>query len=111
MDQTQLSSQQKRTNTYLTGSPYCSTVLATNVLKLRRTYDFTAEVGTVNYAEIALGWSNTGATNIFSRILLASVVPVNSGQQLRVTYELQITITPLAPYTRSVVINSWPVAP
>lgn len=110
-NQTQLSSQQKRTSTYLTGSPYCSTVLALNTLKLRRTFDFTSEVGTVNYGEVALGWSNTGATNIFSRILLASVVPVASGQQLRVTYELQITVTPLAPYTKSAVVNGWPVAP
>ena len=110
-NQTQLGTQVKRTNTYLTGAPYCQTSLASNVYKLRRTFDFTAEVGTVNYTEAALGWSASGSTNIFSRILLAAPVAVNAGQQLRVTYELDLTLTPASPVSRTATINGWPVAP
>lgn len=110
-NQTQLSNQLKRTNSYLTGSPYTGTTVAVNVLKFRRTYDFTAEVGTVNYTEIGLGWSNVGATSIFSRILLSLPVTVTAGQQLRVTYELQLTVTPAVPFSKTAIIGGWPVAP
>lgn len=62
------------------------------VLTLRRTYDFTAEVGSVNYTEIGISPTATAGNNLFSRILLAGAVTVASGQQLRITYELAITI-------------------
>lgn len=110
-NQTGLSNQLKRTSTYLTGSPYCGTTLASNVLKMRRTYDFTAEVGTVNYTEIGLGWHTSTPTAIFSRILLAVPVPVDAGQQLRVTYELQITLLPSTTVSKTAIIGGWPVAP
>jgi hypothetical protein len=110
-NQTGLSNQVKRTNTYLTGSSYCGTTLASNVFKMRRTYDFTAEVGTVNYTEIGLGWHVSTPTAIFSRILLAVPVPVNAGQQLRVTYELQLTLAPSSPVSKTAIIGGWPVAP
>lgn len=110
-NQTQLSNQLKRTNTYLTGSPYTGTTLASNVYRMRRTFDFTAEVGTVNYTEIGLGWHVSTPTAIFSRILLAVPVPVDAGQQLRVTYELQLTLLPAAPFSKTAIIGGWPVAP
>ena len=110
-NQTQLSNQLKRTSAVLAGSPYTGTTLTSNVYKLRRTFDFTAEVGTVNYTEIGLGWHTSTPTAIFSRILLAVPVPVTSGQQLRVTYELQLTLTPNAPVSKTAVIGGWPVAP
>jgi hypothetical protein len=110
-NQTQLASQVKRTSTYLTGAPYCQSTLTSNVYKNRRTYDFTAEVGIVNYTEVALGWSNTGSTTIFSRILLASPVAVGVGQQLRVTYEMQLTLLPASSTAATAIINGWPVAP
>lgn len=109
-NQTALTTQAKRTSTFLTGIPYCQTTLASNVYKLRRTYDFTAEVGTVNYTEVGVGWSNTGDT-IFSRILLVVPVTVLATQQLRVTYELQLTLLPATTTAKTAIINGWPVAP
>ena len=99
------------TNTYLTGTPYCGTTITGNLIAMRRTYDFTAEVGTVNYTEVAVGWSNTGLTSIFSRILLSVPVSVTAGQQLRVTYQLQVTVLPSASFSKTAIINGWPVAP
>lgn len=110
-NQTQLSSQLKRTSAVLSGSPYTGTTLTSNVYKMRRTFDFTAEVGTVNYTEIGLGWHTSTPTAIFSRILLAVPVPVGAGQQLRVTYELQLTLLPDAPVSKTAIIGGWPVAP
>ena len=95
----------------MTGTPYCGTTITGNVIAMRRTYDFTAEVGTVNYTEIAVGWSNTGLTSIFSRILLSVPVTVTAGQQLRVTYQLQVTVLPSTSFSKTAIINGWPVAP
>lgn len=110
-NQTQLSNQLKRTNTYLTGSPFCGTTLISNIYRMQRTFDFSAEVGLINYTEAAFGWSTSGATNIFSRVLLAAPVPVDVGQQLRVTYQLQIVLTPNVSFIKSAVVGGWPVAP
>jgi hypothetical protein len=110
-NQTGLSSQLKRTNTYLSGTPYTGTTLASNVLQMRRTYDFTAEVGTVNYTEVGPGWHVSSPTAIFSRILLTVPVTVNAGQQLRVTYELQLSVLPATSFSKTAIIGGWPVAP
>lgn len=110
-NQTQLSSQLKRTNNYLTGTIYCGTILSANVYKMRRTYDFTAEISGANYTEIGLGWDSSIATAIFSRILLAAPVPVLAGQQLRVTYELQLSLSPPSTISKTAIIGGWPVAP
>lgn len=110
-NQTQLTTEVKRTNTYLTGTPYCGSTVTGNLIAMRRTYDFTAEVGTVNYTEVAVGWSNTGLTNIFSRVLLSVPVSVTAGQQLRVTYQLEVTVLPSASFSKTAIINGWPVAP
>lgn len=110
-NQTQLATQVKRTNTYLTGSPFCGTTVASNVVKMRRTFDFTAESGLVTYTEVGLGWDAGSPTSIFSRILLAVPVPVGAGQQLRVTYELWVTVLPAASFSKTAIIGGWPVAP
>lgn len=113
-NQTTLGTLLKSTQTYLTGAPYCQTVLTANVYALRRTYDFTAEVGTVNYTEISVGWVSAliTPTALFSRILLAAPVAVTAGQQLRVTYELDLTLLPAASTVRAAIpIAGWPVSP
>jgi hypothetical protein len=74
-NQTALAIETKRTNTYLTGSPNCQTTDTGTQIQARRTYDFSVEVGTVNYTEIGFSWTNTGANTTFSRILLPSPVP------------------------------------
>jgi hypothetical protein len=110
-NQTGLISESKRTSTYLTGSPNCQTTSVTGQLQCRRTYDFTAETGTVNFTEIGFGWASGGANTTFSRILLPSPVQVLNGQQLRVVYELRISYAPLTPQPVSAIINGWPLAP
>lgn len=112
-NQTQLGTELKRTNTYLTGAPNCQTIftLVTNIFAMRRTYDFTAEVAPVNYTEVGVGWSATAPANLFSRILLGAPVAVAAGQLLRVTYELQLTLFPLAAFAKTASISGWPVAP
>jgi len=114
-NQTGLVTEVKRSGTYLPNLPYTGTIVTTSsgLLQMRRTYDFTAEVGTVNYTEIGTAWSGTlnASNTTFSRILLPSPVAVNAGQQLRFVYELQITVGPIAPVSFSAAISGWPVAP
>ena len=79
---------------------------ATGNLTVKRTFDFAAEVGTVNYNEIGVSRS-TG--DLFSRVVLASTVTVNAGQQLQVVWEMSLTCstwltaTPITP-----TITGWP---
>ena len=109
-NQTGLAAELKRTNNYLIGSPYTDSELSGNHLVLRRTYDFTEEVVSVDYSEIAVGWS-TGPTDNFARILLAAPVTVLPDQQLRVVYELTVGILPATNNSTSAAIGGWPVAP
>jgi hypothetical protein len=110
-NQTGLINEQKRTNTYLTGSGNCGTTQVVNQFQNRRTYDFTAETGTVNYTEIGFGWAVSGANTTFSRILLPSPIPVLNGQQLRVVYELRVSVGPTTPQPKTAIINGWPISP
>lgn len=52
---------------------------------LRATFDFTEETGNVNYTEIGIR-----RVSLFALILLAGAVTVESGQLLRVIYDLEI---------------------
>lgn len=77
---------------------------------LRRTFDFTEEVSGINYTEIGLSYTTTTGANLFSRILLAGAVTVTAGQQLRVQYDLQITLHNITSSPEVVVpITGWPV--
>lgn len=105
-NQTTLAAHVKRSNTYLVGAGNTETTLAANVLSHRTTYDFTAETGPVAYQEIAVGWG-TGATDIFNRMLTTGVVTVNSGEQLRVVYQLNLTLTPNSSTPATAAISGW----
>lgn len=96
-NQTGLAAEVKRTNTYLTGAPNCQTLSVGNQTVMTRTFDFSAEVGSITYNEVGFSYSATPGANLFSRILLASGVPLTAGQQLRVQYSIQIGITPNTP--------------
>lgn len=109
--QTGLINELKRTNTYLTGAPNCQSSFVGNELQSRRTYDFSAEGGTVNYTEVGFSWAASGASTTFSRILLPSPVQVLTGQQLRLVYELRVTIGPTAPVSKDAIVNGWPISP
>lgn len=115
-NQTGLATEVKRSNTY---PAYTYTdgrqaqvtygTAASGILTLRRTYDFTAEVGSVNYTEIGISPVATVASNLFARILLAGTVTVTSGQQLRITYELAVTCSGYNRPTQTLTSSTgWP---
>lgn len=115
VNQTGLASESKRTNTYLNGTGNCGTSDVSNVRTYRRTYDFTAEVANQNYTELGWAQSGTVAANLFSRTLMAGgTVSVLIGQQLRVIYDLIVTVGPAASTAGTWTIGGntgWPVAP
>lgn len=112
VNQTGLASESKRTNTYLTGTGNCGRTQAGATFTYRRTYDFTAEVSNQNYTE--LGWSDLGAVaaNLNSRALISGgTVSVLIGQQLRVIYDLSVTVSPSVSTPGVWNITGWPVSP
>lgn len=92
--QTTLFNQLKSTNSYLTTAGACGsssdTGLGTRTHK--RTFQFTAEVANVNYNEV--GFSNLGGAgdNLFSRVVFPATVTVNTGEILRVVYQLRVSV-------------------
>lgn len=117
VDQTKLATWVKNTGTFLSGSANNGTVITpgTGTVALKRTFDFSIEVGSVNYSEVGVTWSSaaTDDPDVFSRILISGgAVTVLEGQQLRLVYELTITCSPATaaePITAD--IDGWPVAP
>lgn len=115
VNQVGLATETKRTNTYLTGTGNCGTTDVGNVRTLRRTYDFTAEVANQNYSE--LGWSNASVAgnNLYSRTLISGgTISVLIGQQLRVIYDIVITVGPSVSTAATWSITGttgWPVSP
>lgn len=101
----------KRSNTYLAGSGNCESSLSGNTLISRRTYDFSIESGPVSYTEVGVGWSSSGSTTVFSRILLGSPVALDNLQKLRLVYQLEITVNPATPVYKTLPVGGWPVAP
>lgn len=97
-NQTGLTTELKRTNTYLTGAGNSDTTInaGAGTIAFKRTYDFTAEVGAVTYNEIGFSRVATVSNNLFSRILLSSGVALVSSQQLRVVYTLTVAFSPFS---------------
>ncbi len=95
--QTALASQTERSAVYPQflwpdGNPASTTLLDTVAAKVtfRRTYDFSEQVGSVNYTEVGIAPASSG--NLFSRILLSGAVTVAAGQAIRVKYELVVRV-------------------
>ena len=110
-NQTQLATEVKRTNTYLTGIPDCQCVTIGNTTTNTRTFDFSAEAGPVTYNEIGFSPTVSVGANLFSRIKLPTGVPLIAGQQLRVKYSVATACTPITPQTYgSSPIIGWPTA-
>lgn len=109
--QTGLTTETDRFSNYLSGVGNCGGSLAGSVVSLKRTFDQVTPPGAVTYNE--LGFSNAAGagSNLFSRIKLASGVPLTAGQLLRVVYTLNITITPAASTPVTFSITNWPVLP
>lgn len=94
------------TDQYLTGDPYTGVRYdkSTGTIYLRKTYDSETEVSNQNINEV--GFFTSGDV-MFSRVVLPSTVTVLTGQQLRLTYELQVTIGPITPTPIAPAITGW----
>lgn len=110
-NQTGLAVEVKRSNTWLVNAPNSQSLLTGNLLRHRRTYDFTSEAAPITYRELGFSWASTGANTHFSRIVLASPPALIIGQQLRVVYDLNLYISPGTPLAASSNVSGWPVAP
>jgi hypothetical protein len=94
VNQTGLQAKVKATSTYQTTGNGTVQTVASNILTIAytRIFIFSAETGTITYNEI--GWSWNG-TNIFGRdLILPSGVTLVSGQQLQVTLEVSLMVSP-----------------
>jgi hypothetical protein len=115
VNQVGLATETKRTNTYLIGTGNCGTTSVGNIRTFRRTYDFTAEVANQNYTELGWSQSATVGSNLFSRTLVSGgTVSVLIGQQLRVIYDIVLTVGPNVSTAATWSITGstgWPVAP
>lgn len=103
-----------RTNQYLTGDPNTGTRYnrETGTIYMRRTYDFEVETSNQNINEVGLfpaATTNTANDSalMFSRVVLPATVTVLADQQLRLTYEIQVTVGPVAPTAAAPVITGW----
>lgn len=103
-----------RTNQYLTGDPNTGTRYnrESGIVYMRRTYDFEIETSNQNINEVGffLG-AQTDVPNdaglMFSRVVLPSTVTVLTDQQLRLTYEVQVTIGPIVSTPAAPTITGW----
>lgn len=109
-NQTGLTTELKRTATYVAGSNGTD-ILAPHDIEHYRTYDFTEEVGSVTYNEVGCSHSSTVAANLFMRVLLTVPIGLIAGQQLRLVYRLRVTYSPATPRAITMVCPGWPVAP
>ena len=97
-------------SSYLTGAGNCETTRSSNTLTHRRTYDFAAEGANVTINELGVS-KVTGGGTLFSRIKLSAGIALTIGQQLRVIYELDMTITPNSVTAKTPSATGWPIAP
>jgi hypothetical protein len=109
--QTGLQTETRRSNTYLTGSGNCGSTIVSNAVQLKRTIDFPTEVGPVTYTEIGFSPVVTPSTSVFSRILLSVPISIASGQRIRLVYQLNVSLTPTSPVSKTAAIGGWPVSP
>jgi len=97
----------KRTATYGSDSGDNGRSVSGNIITNKRTYIFSAEVGAVTYTEI--GWSNvsTPSAQLFGRDLIAGGGDsLSAGQQYKVIFQLQTTLSPVDPTAVSDVGNN-----
>lgn len=106
--QTTLVAQLKSSNSYFSGSGANGTVndTVTGSATHKRTYEFTAETGAVSYNEIGIGVLSTG--DLFSRVVLPSTLNLIAGDNLRVVYQLTISIPQvITPSAVSLTTTGW----
>lgn len=108
-----LQTEKSASSGYLTGTGNCGTTVNTSSgeVRHRRTFNFNTEPALVSYTEIGVSLSSTGASNVFSRILLPDPILIPSGSKLRVVYDLSVTYSPITPQLITASIGGWPVSP
>jgi hypothetical protein len=109
VNQTGLGDEIHRSNTYLTGSGNCGTTYSDGVYTHTRTYDFPIETSDQTYYEVGFSDTATPGANIFMRGIFSSApIDIVIGQQIRVIYNVLVTVTPISPRSRTVPISGWP---
>lgn len=102
--QTNLHGTRKLSATYVAGQN--GTTNIKNTVTYWRTYDFTAEVAPNTYSEV--GVSDYFQTQI-NRVLLDTPITIPIGSQLRLTFNMNISIYPSASvYYPTDMITGWP---
>jgi len=113
VNQTSLTTEARRNTSYMTGAGNCGTSIVDNTLTMKRTYEFAAvtDPGGENIAELGFSWDaddDPDGDNLFSRVLIAGgTVNVAQTFQLRVIYELAVTVEPDTAQARTVPITGW----
>lgn len=105
-----------RINANLFGAGNCETQLTTGsptTYRMRRTYDFPIEAGPITYGEVGFSHTSIAGGNLNVRIALSPTVALTANQNLRVIYDLTLTLTPDTNNARDLagLITGWPVAP
>lgn len=108
-NQTGLTTEVKRSSAYVSGAGNNDTTFtaATGVMVMKRTIDFTIEVGSVSYTEVGFSHVATVAANLFSRILLSAPIALVADDQFRVIYELTVTLGYASPQAITPTITGW----
>lgn len=108
-----LDNEVKRTGTYLIGTGNTGLSISGGVATYRYTFDHSVEgVGGANYTEHGLSPSVTAGNNLFARSLISGgTVTVAEGQQLRVIYDIIVSITPAVQTVGTAGGIGWPVPP
>ena len=109
---TGLASEAKRTGTLLLGDGNVGRTTTGNTATFRYTWDHSPEgTGGANYSEHGISPSATPGNNLFARSLISGgTISVAEGQQLRVIYDVSVTVTPSVQTATTVGGTGWPVA-
>ncbi len=111
---TGLTNELARTITYDSSYLPCLASLSGNTFSIRRTYRFATQTQDQQFGEIGWSYTATPGSNLFSKAQLLDIngnpilLTVYRNQYLRVTYTLQVTLTPSTPLTNGNIINGFP---
>ena len=109
---TGLKSESKRTGTLLTGAGNAGRTVSGDTATFRYTFDHAVEgVGGANYTEQGLSPYSSKGSNLFARSLISGgTITVTEGQQLRVVYDVSVTVSPATQTAMTVGGTGWPVS-
>ena len=110
--QTGLGNEVKRTGTLIKGVGNVGRTTTGNTATFRYTWDHSPEgIGGANYSEHGISPSETPGNNLFARSLISGgTISVAEGQQLRVIYDVSVTVTPSTQTAATVGGTGWPVS-